>query len=33
MLKEAMLWDSLDSKTKCNVCSYRCVIAEDKLGN
>ena len=33
MLKEAMLWDSLDGKTKCKVCSYRCVIAEGKLGN
>jgi pyruvate formate lyase activating enzyme len=33
MLKEAILWNTLDGKAKCNVCSYRCVIQEGKLGN
>ncbi len=34
MLKEAILWGPLkDGKAKCNVCSYRCVIAPGKLGH
>jgi len=33
MLKEAMLWDTLDGKARCKVCSYRCVIQEGKLGH
>ncbi len=33
MIKEGVLFDSLpDNKVKCNVCSYRCTIAEGKLG-
>jgi len=34
MLKEAILWGPLkDGKARCNVCSYRCVIAPGKLGH
>ena len=33
MQKEAMLWVPHDGKARCNVCSYRCVIQEGKLGN
>ena len=34
MLKEAILWETAgQGKAKCNVCAYRCLIHDGKLGN